>query len=251
MGRHAHVAAGDHQGGRHAPLAVSRHRGAEHFQCAGHGHLDDVARGARAADGGGAVVGEAVGLGRAVAGVVQLHGEHRGFGVDGVSRVGHGAGVACFVGVGSAQAQGVAGRFGVHRWCEGGCPDQAVGAGGEAAQCAVGGAHISVAEVFDFLAEGDGDRGAFACFEGVVAQGDGGGGGLQIDGVVAACGAGALVARHVGVAVGHAHQVAGVGRACGGCEGARPGFAAVGGGQGAERAVLHRDVGVVKAGDFL
>ena len=108
----------------------------------------------------------------------------------------------------------------------------------------------------DGFAEGDGDFGALTGGEagdgrvGVVREGDAGRGGLGVYGVVAAVGALACVAGHVGVGVGQCDDVGGVFQVHAGREGAGPDDA-VRAAERAQAAIGHGDVGVAEVADLL
>ena len=104
-------------------------------------------------------------------------------------------------------------------------------------------------EARDRFAEGDGHAGGVARFDAAARQRDGRCRAAGVDAVVGTVGDGAGIARLVGVGAGQADGVGGRFESrCGG-EGGCPGDATVTGGHRAERAALHREIGIAKACD--
>ena len=89
-----------------------------------------------------------------------------------VAAGGCGAQVVRQVGVVGQHFDHVGGVFNAGRRCEGGGPGQAAVGGGQAAERAVLSRQVRQVKGFDFLAEGDGDGGGFAHFEGALVEHD-------------------------------------------------------------------------------
>ena len=152
---------------------------------------------------------------------------------------------------GVGQRDDVGGVSQISRWRVGGCPGDAAVGGSDGAECAVNHRQVGVVKACDRFIESDGYTTCLAGLQRGVGHHHGGRGAQRVDGVV-----GAVGRSHTGVArqishsgVGQCDEVAGVSHV--GCwrVGGSPCDAAVGGSDGAECAVNHRQVGVVKACD--